>query len=1160
MEAVIDATTPNPSKVIDPVDVVEENTDKAEPKSLDDEKKVTFNIPHRRRPARLQLGGDIKEREAPEDELDQFVKEESESKWRCKVPECTKLFKSHHYWRRHVSKRHSQFEAEHKPRLSHDSETKNEPDTENQTTTEEQQNSTDQPVPEDIKTASEPDLQTETADDDNDDTSSCGSWQPLVKPTPNDVRVLDDEDLDDGEWTDGWRRIQGTDYDEYFEAIEKGDIETVKAKLEKGCKVHAVNITGNTPLVTAIMTSQLDIVRLLLENGADANEKVHTLPPLCHAACQEKHEVEMMSLLLEHGAILTAISGKASKNALHWAVSEGRNDSAEFLLSKGMDIEKTCPQERTPLLLTAEKGHKETAELLLKHGANINAKSFNGGTGLMWSCSHNHADMIEYWIEKGHGINERDNNGNTALLLAAHFGHTEVVKKLLDHGADLTILNSEFSKFSALMAAAGANYPEVVEAILKHPSYPQENRDLGLNALKLALGLHQADTAKNLMAALDPSGPLDSVALQMAMSQNHEMMLSLISVTSLMYPHIKSTEETPGDYAWMEWAIKQGGELVKTKALTNLMIAALEDEKIDMVKAVVAQGCDVNIVLETGHCPLSWAVVTKNIELIKVLLELGADPNTPVSFNETDQSPFDSAIIRMKDGTDTEIVDIFLATGRCKINYGKDPSSTSFSFVLHKSKTWEFGLAEVLGIRMLDSIKDINEDRDVVEATLLHTAVFRESKEFVELLIQRGADIEAKDKYGATPFIVACQRSREMMEILIQHGANVTAKYNTSSTGLMAAVACGKIECIEKAIELGIDLEESTKGGITPLACALSRFRENEAILLINKGANVHWKAKDTNLTTLHLAARHRRYRATALILQDKTININAQCNEGWTALHEAAACGATPMVINLLDAGADIEIPITNGDRPLHIALINGHQNTARVLIERGASITALGNKERNALHLAASWSHPALINLLVDAGLDLEQQDAESWTPLCVCGNLETMRRLLARGANVNYADRDGWTPLHQTISSVEDDCAAELIKAGADLSARTTDDGMTPMERAQNLKVQSEAELMMDVLWAGMRRKRARKEFVRRGGFIDVDASVGLEGEEYGSDVELDGSDELDLDEVVRREREFVEMEVKNLEREEGKSDEKKGKEEKEEEKGEEQEIQH
>jgi uncharacterized C2H2 Zn-finger protein len=55
-----------------------------------------------------KLGGKPLE-EAIEDELSRYVKQEDESKWRCKVPECTKLFKGQHFWQKHVEKRHPEW-------------------------------------------------------------------------------------------------------------------------------------------------------------------------------------------------------------------------------------------------------------------------------------------------------------------------------------------------------------------------------------------------------------------------------------------------------------------------------------------------------------------------------------------------------------------------------------------------------------------------------------------------------------------------------------------------------------------------------------------------------------------------------------------------------------------------------------------------------------------------------------------------------------------------------------------------------------------------------------------------------------------------------------------------------------------------------------------
>jgi uncharacterized C2H2 Zn-finger protein len=55
-----------------------------------------------------KLGGKAVEA-ALSDELAKFVKQEDEHKWRCKVPDCAKLFKEDHFWRKHVEKRHAEW-------------------------------------------------------------------------------------------------------------------------------------------------------------------------------------------------------------------------------------------------------------------------------------------------------------------------------------------------------------------------------------------------------------------------------------------------------------------------------------------------------------------------------------------------------------------------------------------------------------------------------------------------------------------------------------------------------------------------------------------------------------------------------------------------------------------------------------------------------------------------------------------------------------------------------------------------------------------------------------------------------------------------------------------------------------------------------------------
>lgn len=102
----------------------------------------------------------------------------------------------------------------------------------------------------------------------------------------------------------------------------------------------------------------------------------------------------------------------------------------------------------------------------------------------------------------------------------------------------------------------------------------------------------------------------------------------------------------------------------------------------------------------------------------------------------------------------------------------------------------------------------------------------------------------------------------------------------------------------------------------------------------------------------------------------------------------------------------------------------------------------------------------------------MSTEDIDDETWTPLCCCGdNLAEI--LIDFGANVNYANKDNWTPLHRAVSSMDNYMVEILLKAGADVDVRTTDDGLNVMERAEDIPHKEYSEVavrsLMRCLWA-------------------------------------------------------------------------------------------
>jgi len=113
-------------------------------------------------------------------------------------------------------------------------------------------------------------------------------------------------------------------------------------------------------------------------------------------------------------------------------------------------------------------------------------------------------------------------------------------------------------------------------------------------------------------------------------------------------------------------------------------------------------------------------------------------------------------------------------------------------------------------------------------------------KEIVKLLIQAGANIEAKDSDGFTPLICAAdQRYEEIIELLLEKGANIEAKDDDGFTPLMCASELGYKEIAERLLKKGVDIEAKNNDGLTSLQLLWVTDNKEFAKLLIENGANI---------------------------------------------------------------------------------------------------------------------------------------------------------------------------------------------------------------------------------------------------------------------------------------------------------------------------------
>lgn len=155
---------------------------------------------------------------------------------------------------------------------------------------------------------------------------------------------------------------------------------------------------------------------------------------------------------------------------------------------------------------------------------------------------------------------------------------------------------------------------------------------------------------------------------------------------------------------------------------------------------------------------------------------------------------------------------------------------------------------------LLEAAPQIVQERDDLAETLLHKA---RDPQAVDLLIQHGSDIHAKDSFGYTPLHLAAHMGAESVaKLLIEHGADVNMKNDWGHTPLHKAVysgAEGAAAVAELLIRHGADVNAKDNGNNTPLHRAACADQTACAELLIQHGADVNAK-DDWGFTPLHTA------------------------------------------------------------------------------------------------------------------------------------------------------------------------------------------------------------------------------------------------------------------------------------------------------------------
>ena len=173
---------------------------------------------------------------------------------------------------------------------------------------------------------------------------------------------------------------------------------------------------------------------------------------------------------------------------------------------------------------------------------------------------------------------------------------------------------------------------------------------------------------------------------------------------------------------------------------------------------------------------------------------------------------------------------------------------------------------------------------------------------------------------------------------------------------------------------------------------------------------------------------------------RSNTIDLFKTDQDGDTMLHDACRNGSHEAAQYLLICGAYGRLQNNDGDTPFPLAIENGHESVAQLLIEKGESYDkTLDERQVTMLHSACIYGMTSIAQHLLTHGADPNAKSYDNWTPVHVAaqyGQLATLRILLLRGGNPAAPNVRGFTPLHLAAQFGHLDVAKMLLDFNTEL----------------------------------------------------------------------------------------------------------------------------
>lgn len=284
----------------------------------------------------------------------------------------------------------------------------------------------------------------------------------------------------------------------------------------------------------------------------------------------QKTEAKLVLILLIvlHFIIVFTVLGIFSKMRLLFlgknksfinAVIENNLRKISNFIKRGINVNVTNEDGKTPLILAVEHNHDQAFKQLINAGADVNLKDNYGKTALMYAIKENLNNLIKILIDKGALLDIQDNEGRTALMLLGRKKNAsiDIAELFINNGADLNLVDED--GYDALLYAAGGDNIDLVQYFLNIGADFDASKNDCYSLLRLAVDHNLFEIAKKLLEqGQSPNSPPESETLlmQAASEGQFDMVKILIDYGADVNAKTRELFGTIGDREVGRW----GGE------------------------------------------------------------------------------------------------------------------------------------------------------------------------------------------------------------------------------------------------------------------------------------------------------------------------------------------------------------------------------------------------------------------------------------------------------------------------------------------------------------------------------------------------------------------------------------------------------------------------